>query len=164
MLHLFNKTEIKYLLIIFTFLILVTGINIKTSLRKGRDTTRKNDMSAMQKEVDTFLQKYKEFPKSTIDGRIIGCFIENPVVDNETSHALNAVACDWGVSKFENINVINNDPSYRKGRKYLYISDGDKYEIYVSLEGKNEDEYSLTIIQKNLHCGDFICNYGRWGS
>jgi len=60
MLHLFNKTEIKYLLIIFTFLILVTGINIKTSLRKGRDTTRKNDMSAMQKEVDTFLQKYKE--------------------------------------------------------------------------------------------------------
>ena len=41
-------------------------------------------------------------------------------------------------------------------------SDGKEYELYVSLEGKNEPEYSELIKVKNLQCGNKICNYGRW--
>ena len=158
----FTKIELKGILIIFIILFGLTGINISASLRKGRDATRKNDLAVMQKAIDTFYQKYREFPKSTADGRIVGCFNEDPVLDRDTGFALNTVPCDWGISTFENIKIMTRDPKSVEGFSYLYISDGKEYELYVSLEGKNEPEYSELIKVKNLQCGNKICNYGRW--
>ena len=160
----FTKTETKIISTIFIVLIFFISINILVSLRKGRDANRKNDISAMQGAVDTYLQKYREFPKSTVDGKIIGCFNEDPRFDPVTDVVLNAIPCECGVSTFENIKVLSRDPSFAKGRGYLYISDGDKYEIYVSLEGKNEAEYDKSVVVKNLQCGSSICNYGKWSN
>ena len=53
------------------------------------------------------------------------------------------------------------DPLYNKGNSYKYISDGKSYEIYISLEGKDEAEYTPQIAAKYLQCGTKICNYGR---
>ncbi|HLD92107.1 MAG TPA: hypothetical protein VI795_01785 [Patescibacteria group bacterium] len=158
----FTKYELKSLFTIFLILFGLVTLNMGASLRKGRDATRKNDLSAMQKAIDIFYQKYKEFPKSTEDGKIIGCFNEEPVVDRITGIALNAVTCEWGLSTFENIKTMPRDPSYKKGSSYLYISNGKDYELYVSLEGKKEPEYTTSIIIKNLQCGIKVCNYGRW--
>ncbi len=158
----FTKYEIKSLLIIFLILFGLVALNMSASLRKGRDATRKNDLSAMQKAIDTFYQKYREFPKSTQDGKIIGCFNEEPIIDKNTGLVLNAVSCEWGMSTFENIKTMTRDPSYKKGLSYLYVSDGQRYELYVSLEGKKEPEYTISVVAKNLQCGTKVCNYGRW--
>ena len=158
----FTRYELKSILIIFFVLFGLVALNMSASLRKGRDATRKNDLSAMQQAIESFNQKYREFPKSTEDGKIIGCFDEEPVFDKITDLVINAVPCEWGVSTFENIKIMTRDPRYDKGFRYLYISDGEKYELYISLEGKKEAEYSLSVVSKNLQCGSKICNYGGW--
>jgi len=158
----FTNLESKFLIFIFIVLFSVSGFNIALSLRRGRDATRKNDLASMQKAIDLFKQKYKEFPISTTDGKVIGCFNEEPKFDELTGKVSNALVCEWGESSFENIKVMVRDPSFQKGASYLYISDGKKYEIYIALEGKDEAEYTESIANKNLQCGKFICNYGRW--
>lgn len=158
----FSKDESKIISIIFIVLIFITGINIVASLRKSRDVTRKNDMGALQEAISLYHQKYKVFPLSTNDGKIIGCFEGGPDVDKITKYPVNAIVCEWDKSSFENIVLMPKDPKFIEGRSYLYISDGEKYELYVSLEGKNEAEYSKAVVEKNLQCGNKICNYGRW--
>lgn len=158
----FTALESKFLIIIFLFLFIVSGFNISVSLRRGRDATRKNDLAALQKGIELYEQKYNELPKSTSDGKIIGCFNEEPKFDVVTGKVSNAIPCEWGVNTFENIKIMTADPDYDKGTSYLYISDGKKYELYVSLEGKDEAEYTASIASKNLQCGRSICNYGRW--
>lgn len=162
MLSKFTKYESKIISLIFLFLIFVMSINLIASLRKSRDVTRKNDMGALQEAISIYHQKYRVFPLSTNSGRIIGCFEGGPDVDKITKYPMNAIPCEWDKSSFENIILMPKDPKFSQGRSYLYISDGEKYELYVSLEGKKEAEYSKTVFEKNLQCGNKICNYGRW--
>lgn len=157
----FTKSETLSILIIFSILFLIVGINLSASLRKGRDATRKNDMSVVQKALDKYHQKYHTYPLSTTDGKIIGCFNGDPITDQKTGVPLNAVVCEYGKSTFETIKTMVNDPSSAKGYSYLYISDGNYYQFYVSLEGKKEAEYTIETANQNLHCGNQICNYGR---
>ena len=67
----FSKVESKIILFIFLVLFLVSGYNMLISLRRGRDSIRKNDISAIENSLDTYLQKYKIYPLSTTDGKII---------------------------------------------------------------------------------------------
>ena len=156
----FSKIETKYILSILFILLSVTLYNMSISLRRGRDATRKNDIYSVEKALDTYYQKYRTYPLSTVDGKIIGCF--NEEVDlNVSGQPTNMVVCDWGVSSFEEIKTMPRDPYSKKGANYLYVSDGQSYEFYVSLEGKDEAEYTISIHNQNLQCGNQICNYGR---
>lgn len=157
----FTQHELKAILMIFASLLVLYLINISISLRKGRDVTRKDDISYVQKALDKYYQKHKVYPLSNEDGKILGCFNDAPLFDIKTGHAINAVACEWGVSSFEDIKLMPRDPSSKDGVNYKYLSDGQTYTFYVSLEGKDEPEYSPSIIDLNLQCGNRICNYGR---
>lgn len=157
----FTKNESKIILFIFLVLFFVTGFNMSISLRRGRDSIRKNDMYAIENSLDTYLQKYRAYPLSTEKGEIIGCFDTNPIVDTISGHPLNAVVCKWGESRFESENYMPNDPNYKKGASYFYLFDGKKYMLYIALEGKDEAEYQISTFNKNLQCGTKICNYGR---
>lgn len=157
----FTKKEIINILTILLCLFTVVGINMSVSLRRGRDSIRKDDLSGLQKRLDTYYQKYRSYPLATENGEIIGCFNEDPKLDKKTGKPLNVVTCIWGESRFENENLMPRDPSYKKGAQYLYKSDGKSYELYVSLEGKDEAEYTESIVSKRLLCGTKICNYGR---
>lgn len=157
---LFTKSETKIIVIIFIVLFSIIGFNMKISLRKGRDNTRKNDLSVLQKALDTFQQKYHLFPPS-INGKIGGCFGPDTTLDPKTDKPVDLIACEWGKDSFEKISTLPRDPNYQKGASYLYLSDTERYQIYVSLEDKNEAEYSETVFNKSLQCGTVICNYGR---
>ena len=156
----FTKKEKKIILLILVCLFTIVGINMKVSLRRGRDNTRKNDLSVLQKALDIFISKYQMFPPS-VDGKIEGCFGPDTKVDPKTGKLINLHVCEWGKDVFENIQTLPKDPNYKKGASYLYLSDTKKYRIYISLEGKDEAEYTPAIINKNLQCGTKICNYGR---
>ncbi len=159
--HKFTKHETKGLMVIFLILFVVITINMLASLRKGRDSIRKNDISAIQNALDTYFQKYRVYPAATLDGQIVGCFEGGPQIDKISGYPTNAVECSWGDSKFEDLLTMPQDPNYEKGAAYLYKSDGQNYEFYVALEGHDEAEYTQAIANKNLHCGSQICNYGR---
>lgn len=157
----FTKYETRSILIVFIVLFLVTGFNMSVSLRRGRDSIRKNDMSAIQKSLDTYVNKYGVYPMSNESGQIIGCFDSKPQFDQITGVVLNAIPCQWGESKFEDVNVMPRDPNYNKGASYRYVSDGESYTFYIALEGKDEAEYSTVTYNKYLQCGTKICNYER---
>lgn len=157
----FSIKELKVITIIFVCLFGVVFFNMTISLRRGRDSIRKNDISALQKSLDTYYQKYRVYPQSNDEGQIVGCFNGDIIRDKSTGKPINVVPCLWGESKFEDKNLMPRDPSYLKGNSYKYISDGKKYEIYISLEGKDEAEYTASIAAKYLQCGIKICNYGR---
>lgn len=157
----FNKVEIKSILFILVVLFGVVAVNMAVSLRRGRDATRKNDISSVQKALDTYYQKYRIYPLSSSDGQIVGCFDSEVIRDISTGYPLNPVRCEWGVSSFEEIKVMPRDPNAKDGVNYSYQSDGKSYYFYVSLEGKDEPEYTISIYNQNLHCGNKICNYGR---
>ncbi len=157
----FTKTETKNLIIIFLILFVITEYNLLISLRRGRDDVRKNDISAIENSLDTYLQKYKSYPLSTADGKIIGCFESSPQIDEKSGSPTNAVVCDWGKSKFEGENFMPQDPSFEKGASYYYVSDGREFDIFISLEGKDEAEYTQVIADKRLQCGTRICNYSK---
>ena len=53
---LFTLKEIKIVSIILTILFGVVLFNMSISLRRGRDSIRKNDISAIQKSLDTYYQ------------------------------------------------------------------------------------------------------------
>lgn len=133
-----------------------------SSLRRGRDSIRKNDIYAVEQALDTFYQKYRFYPKATEDGRIIGCFSGGVIYDEVTGAPTNMEACEWGKSSFEDAKVLSNDPNYEKGARYRYVSDNpESYFFYISLEGEDEAEYTQNIANMNLQCGNQICNYGR---
>lgn len=141
----FSREESKVIGSIFLILIIVTGINIVASLRKGRDANRKNDLGAIERNLALYLEKYKTYPQASSDGKIIGCFDESPILDEISGAPTNAIPCKW-----KNISV-----------DYLYTFDGKKYKVYIALEGKHEAEYSKITEDMGLHCGTRICNYGR---
>ena len=78
----FTKKEKKIILLILVCLFTIVGINMKVSLRRGRDNTRKNDLSVLQKALDIFISKYQMFPPS-VDGKIEGCFGPDTKVDQK---------------------------------------------------------------------------------
>jgi hypothetical protein len=56
---------------------------------------------------------------------------------------------------------LPEDPNYKSGATYLYLSDGNRYQIYAAMEGADEPEVDSKIIARNLMCGNKICNIGR---
>lgn len=157
----FTKSELKLILPILTILFVLIGVNMAVSLRRGRDVTRKNDVSSIQKALDSYKQKYSIYPPSTDDGRIIGCFDGGVIVNKSTGIPINNIVCEWGQSSFEDMSPMPRDPDAQKGVNYKYVALDKGYKLYVSLEGKDEPEYNIDTLGLNLQCGNKICNYGR---
>lgn len=157
----FTKNELKLIVSIFLVLFVLVGVNMAVSLRRGRDVTRKNDVSSIQKALDNYKHKYSVYPPSTDDGRIVGCFDGEVIQDKSTGIPTNNIVCEWGQSSFEGMSPMPRDPDAMDGVNYKYIAVDKGYKLYVSLEGKDEPEYNLDTLSLNLQCGSKMCNYGR---
>jgi len=158
----FTKQELFSVALIFLVLIAISAPNFVLSLRRARDQVRRDDLGAIHNAMDAFLNEYKQFPQATGDGKIIGCVPagENIIIDKR-GNPTNLIPCSWGQSQFSNLKVLPGDPDSEKGVSYRYFSDGSRYQVYVSQEGKDEPEYDNTILQRGLACGSRICNTGR---
>lgn len=158
----FKKNEIVNILIIIVVLTAVIIQNLIVSYRRGRDATRKDDISVLQQMAEFYYNKYGVYPLSTEDGQIIGCFEKGEILDLSTGFPINAIPCKWGESKLQNGQLTPRDPDYQRGASYKYLSnDGSNYSVYVSLEGKDESEYQIETESENLQCGTRVCNYKR---
>ena len=65
-----------------------------------------------------------------------------------------------GHDAFSYLERIPSDPKHDEGARYYYVSNGRRFQIYASLEGRDEDEFSEAILARNLPCGKEICNFG----
>lgn len=157
----FSKSEFKVILIIFAGLVIISLPNFIVSLRRARDAQRKADIGSIQDALFRYQADFGTFPLS-VDGKIAAC---EPVSYVEVSGIKTPVfsACDWGESSLADLSD-SSYPPYLKlipGGSYYYFSNGSRFQIYGSLEGKSEDEYDESIIKRGILCGLKICNFGK---
>ncbi|MGA2910621.1 MAG: type II secretion system protein [Candidatus Microgenomates bacterium] len=167
----FTRIELISLSVIFLILIAVAVPNFILSLRRARDQTRRDDMGALNHAFDEYLADNNSgLPLASPDGRIIDCLPSgvNPVKNKLGSWTYTPIACNWGKDAFANLvtgriymSTLPQDPDSKKGVNYLYFSDGNRYQIYASMEGSDEPEVDPKIIALGLKCGNRICNVGR---
>lgn len=165
----FTKNEVVGLILIFSVVFLLTGINMSVSLRRARDVQRKNDAGDIYNALERYARDFGVFPLSTSDGRIIACKGSDTKYDPKTKTLVGLVPCEWGKDPLRDpldpsypayLNVIPSDPQTFKGVQYVYLSNGGIFQIYAYLEGKDEPEYNPSVIKRNLNCGNRICDFG----
>lgn len=177
----FTKNEFKAVLTILTAVIIVSLFNFKVSLRRARDTQRRDDLGAIYNAVEKYQLEYGFFPLSSKDGKIKACKPENyeQIIAKLTStekfdleaYLTSLDPCEWGrdaISDLSNktqppyIKTIPVDPKSGENISYFYISNSRLFQIYAYLEGE-EDEigYNKGIVSRNIACGVKICNFGH---
>ena len=166
----FSRSEIISLVVILAILIAVSVPNFIVSLRRARDQVRRDDMGTLVHALDEYLADVKALPPAAPDGRIMDCLRpgDKPVKDKKGNWTFDPIPCDWGkdsltdvVSGKNYMSILPGDPDYQKGLKYLYFSDGNRYQIYAAMEGADEPEVDPKIIALGLACGNKVCNVGR---
>lgn len=164
----FSKSEFKGVLIILAGLIIISVPNFVVSLRRARDAQRKADIGSIQDALFRYQADFGTFPLA-LDGKIAAC---GPVTFKELNGIKTPVfsACNFGKAALTDLSdgsypaymkLIPNDPQKSKGYSYYYLSNGSRFQIYGSLEGKSEDEYDESIIKRVIACGSKICNFGK---
>lgn len=168
----FTKNEILSIGVIFLILIAISVPNFVLSLMRARDQVRKDDMGSLQKALGLYFSDFQYFPPASPDGHIMAC--KNPEdkveIDKMGRLVVNWVPCEWGLGTIADLTpgssrvympLLPREPNYQKGAAYRYFSDGQRIQIFVALEGKDDPEYDPKIIARNIMCGNLICNAGR---
>ncbi len=163
----FTKKELLSVLLIFSGIILISLNNFRISLRRARDVQRKNDLRIVADGLVKYASDFASFPVSQ-EGKIVACRGPETKIDKK-GNISGLVFCEWGKDSLRDIfdpdypayiEVLPKDPLSEKGYQYLYFSDGERFQIYASLEGTDEAEYDSKIVARNLKCGVGICNFG----
>jgi type II secretory pathway pseudopilin PulG len=164
----FTKKEILGIIFILLAIGLACFSNFKVSLRRARDAQRKNDIGAIADALNRYQVDFGFFPLSSSDGKILAC--EPVTTEGKGKNKVYIFsACEWGKDGIRDLTdynvlpylkILPTDPQKDKGLIYFYISNGKRYQIFASLEGSDEDEYSRAIIKRNISCGTRLCNFG----
>jgi type II secretory pathway pseudopilin PulG len=149
----FTKGEKIFLIVLLSILLSVMLYQFQISLRKSRDSQRKQDVRDIFDDIGKFEGQFGYLPHSA-DGKIIGC---KPQLKGISSIIFSP--CEWGDGE-DYFGRLPKDPFSDKGWSYLFVSDGRQFQVYASLEGKSEAEYDPKIEAEGLKCGTKICNFG----
>lgn len=156
--NLFAKREWLGLAAIGLGLAFFMAINFNVSERKARDAQRKQDVRDMLNSLESYKERVGSYPVS-LNGKIVGC--DSGKLDEKGAMILRS--CSWGMEKFNGQRLLV-DPGNSFGIIYYYISDGRFFQLYAALEGREEAEYDLKIVARNLSCGKLVCNFGLGSS
>jgi len=160
----FDKREQSSVLIILSVLSIVIAANMRIAVRKARDVQRKADIRAISDALTKYYNEFGFFPLGGDDGSIVACKGE---LDEDGIPEFRS--CKWGWEGLRDIfdesyapyiKVLPPDPQHGKGARYKYISNGKRFQIYASLENTEEPEYDSSIMERNISCGDRVCNFG----
>jgi len=150
----FNRSEAIGVFVILLSIITLTFFNMQSSLKKGRDATRKDDVRDIFDALIAYGIDNNSFPPSS-NGQIVAC---------------PSGPCKWGVDPLEAflaqsrepyLEKLPPDPQNSAGVKYHYISTQRRFQIFGSFEDDRWDEYSPEIEALGISCGTRTCNFGR---
>ena len=114
-------------------LLIIAGLgSFVSSLQKGRDTKRKNDLRQIAVALETYYNDFGHYPLSDSNGDIMGC------------GAAGVLSCTWG-SDWNNtvtgtiyMTALPTDPT--PSQTYFYVSDfkGTYFQLYARLENTHD--------------------------
>jgi hypothetical protein len=154
----FSRPELLAIVIVLALISIASFFNFRISLRRARDAQRMSDIGQIVTYLDNFHSNTGSFPAS-VDGKMVACLGPGTTIDPKTGMYINLAPCTWGGNSL--LGKLPIDPSSNQGAAYLYLSDGRTYQLFASLEGKDEDEYKSTVLARDLSCGNRICNAGK---
>jgi len=174
----FNKQELAGILTILLLIFVVSFISFQASLRRGRDEQRISDLDNLSRALQQYHNSFGTYPPSLETGKIVACKSDNPIPIPDELTEINdryvfllydGRACEWGEDPLadyygntENfMDYLPIDPANDKGIAYVYISNGEEYQIFTHLESQIKDKYDLGLEERNISCGTALCNYGK---
>ena len=174
----FTRNEIIVTTLIFLIVGAITGRGMVMSLLRARDSQRMSDLGAVSDALEKFHEEYGFFPPAE-DGKIKACKGDNfdEVLQklkvlpqfNRDMFLSGLRGCTWGIDPFENVATDNSymktlprDPQTQKGLAYVYISNGNRFQILAHLEEESDsDIYDAKLAARAIACGSMTCNVGK---
>jgi len=176
----FNKKETVGVVIILTLILAASLYNFRISLRRARDAQRKADLGQMADAIGAFQNDFGFYPPS-LDGKIVACkkeevsnyaeYQESLILGENKIDLFEIYApCEWGKDSLADVfdpeyppyvKTLPDDPHASQGAYYTYLSNGNRFQIYTGLEGKDEDAAQSLIAKRDISCGLRICDFGR---
>jgi general secretion pathway protein G len=130
----FTLVELIVVLIILGILASLIASSVIPSLKRGRDSKRKADLTQISKALEMYYNDFGSYPLAGSGGnagKIMGC-------------TTGLTACDWGTAfsttKSTYMSQLPKDPV---GKQYFYASDGTGsfYKLYAGLENASDPSY-----------------------
>lgn len=167
----FTKSELVSLVVIFFVLVIISVPNFILSARRARDQSRRSDMGDLENALADYQNDFGIFPLNSPDGKILACKKpgDSVTLDAKGRLVVNLIPCEWGKDTWRDLtpgsskiymDIMPDDPDSSQGVRYMYFSDGERYQIYVSFEGADEAEYDKKIVERKINCGSRACNAG----
>lgn len=150
-----SKSEFKFIVVVLAILWSLATVNLLESQILARDIQRKNDLKHIATALTEYRRQERMYPKEK-DGKIFACFNEDKTFRT----------CSWGSDPLESttssyISPMPEDPLEHKNEaSYLYLTDGRDFQLFASLEKRDDDEFNKKIEERKLPCGPKICNFG----
>ena len=109
-----TKNEKIGVFVVFLLLIFVTVLNLQVSIRKARDTQRRNDLGAISDSLGRYQQEFGFFPPSE-DGKIKACkedgFEEKiSALEEKPDFSMSMITqamrpCNWGIDSLRDFEI-----------------------------------------------------------
>lgn len=150
----FTLIELLVVMAILSILAVIVTGTFTSSMRRGRDSRRKDDLRSISSALETYFNDKGAYPTG-VNGVMTGC------------DALDAQPCNWGGQFKDNkgtlyMVLIPKDPL--ETQKYYYVSGGASYKLYAKLEntldqgdGVSQAGYSGTSCNFG---STILCTYG----
>ena len=146
----FSKNNVGFTLIELLIVIAVIGVlavglimalDPVTQLQKANDTKRKSDLSQIQKALEIYYNDNGKYPLFVATN---GQFSDiRYVIKNLDNNPVN-----WGDPWQPYMSIMPKDPS-SPSRDYAYLSNGESYWLYASLERGNKDSQACNKNSSN---------------
>ena len=145
----FTLIELLLAMVIMSILALLLTNNFVTTLKRGRDAQRKNDLSQIQKALEIYYEDNQSYPKFDI-------------LSNINKQFCTTVGCAPTDIKY--MIKVPSDPSSSYIYKYVYDPSGTSYYLYSFIENNLDEGAGISIsgFTTNIRCNktdDAQCRY-----
>lgn len=143
------------LMVVMAILAILLGIGagaFTSSLKKGRDTTRKANLRAITNALELYYNDKGKYPVDDGSGGIKGCGADAA----PTTCAVNGVFSDANGTIY--MQQLPADPV--SSQKYYYKATTSQFQLYAHLEN-SQDPMIITPAASGTNCGtNASCNWG----
>lgn len=150
----FTLMELLIVIALLGFLIAAGIGSYTSSLKKSRDTRRKNDLRQIAIALESYNNDFGRYPAANLDGTIFGCSVGT---------------CAWG-NQFLVSDANGNGVVYMSqlpgdtsaSQRYFYVTDanGTYFQLYARLENLQDSDIPKNGSNQARYFTNYICGTG----
>lgn len=152
----FTLLELIIVMAILSILAVIVTGTFSSSMRRGRDSRRKDDLRSITGALETYYNDKGVYPTGNANGEMVGC------------GAADAGTCPWGGQFTDSegtlyMVLIPDDPI--DTQRYFYVSGGTDYKLYARMEnvldeGSGVDQAGYSGTDCSASGAGVECTYG----